>query len=243
MRVPGRPLRLALISPKGPLYRHRGGIFKKSLRYQPLTLTTLAALVPPDLSVELSLIDEGIADVPDGLGADLIGLTVITGTAHRAYELSARFRARGAATVLGGPHVTLIPDDARPHADAIVTGYAEDTWPELLRDFAAGRMKQRYTQSPGLEIGGRPFPRRDLLPSSHFLTSNVFEATRGCVHSCDFCVVPTAWGKKPFQKPVEEVVADIRQHGARKLIFIDLNLIAHRGYAKALFAALIPLRL
>src|SRR3954471_19186730 len=117
-----RQIRVTLISPKGPLYRHRGGIFKKSLRYQPLTLTTLAALVPPNLPVELTLIDEGIADVPDRLDADLVGLTVITGTAPRAYGLSARFRARGAATVLGGPHVTLIPEDAQPHADAIVVG-------------------------------------------------------------------------------------------------------------------------
>lgn len=235
-------MRIVLISPKGPLYRRRGGIWKKSLRYQPLTLTTLAALVPPELPVDIRLIDEGIADVPLDLEADLVGLTVITGTAVRAYMLADHFRARGIPVVLGGPHVTLIPDDAQPHADAIVTGYAEDTWPQLLREFAVGAMKLRYTQSPGLDIGGRPFPRRDLLPGKHFLTNNVFEATRGCVHSCDFCVVPTAWGKKPFQKPVAEVVADIRQHGARKLIFIDLNLIAHRGYALELFRALTPLK-
>src|SRR5437764_13397155 len=86
--IPTRPLRIALISPKGPLYRHRKGIFRKSLRYQPLTLTTLAALVPPELGAELTLIDEGVADVPDDLSADLVGLTVITGTAPRAYELA-----------------------------------------------------------------------------------------------------------------------------------------------------------
>jgi radical SAM superfamily enzyme YgiQ (UPF0313 family) len=235
-------LKIVLISPKGPLYRHRRGIWKKSLRYQPLTLTTLAALIPPDVPSDIRLIDEGIADVPLDLEADLIGLTVITGTAVRAYELADHFRRRGIAVVLGGPHITLIPDDAQPHADAIVVGYAEDTWPQLLRDFAAGAMQSRYNQAPGLEIGGRPFPRRDLLPSEHFLTSNVFEATRGCVHSCEFCVVPVAWGKKPFHKPVAEVIADIRQHGAQKLIFIDLNLVAHRGYALELFRALIPLR-
>lgn len=235
-------LNIALISPKGPLYRHRGGIWKKSLRYQPLTLTTLAALVPLDVPARLQLIDEGIGDVPLDLEADLIGLTVITGTARRAYELADHFRARGIAVVLGGPHVTLIPEDAAPHADAVVVGYAEDSWPQLLRDFAAGRMAKVYRQAPGLDIGGRPFARRELLPSKHYLTSNVFEATRGCVHACDFCVVPTAWGKKPFQKPVAEVVADIRQHGAKKLIFIDLNLIADRGYASELFTALIPLR-
>src|SRR5437762_10317584 len=98
MSVMNRPIRVALVSPKGPLYRHRGGIFRKSLRYQPLTLTTLAALVPRELDAQLTLIDEGISDVPDDLDVDLAGLTVITGTAPRAYELSHRLRARGVTT-------------------------------------------------------------------------------------------------------------------------------------------------
>lgn len=238
-----KKIRIALISPKGPLYRHRGGIWRKSLRYQPLTLTTLAALIPPELPVGLQLCDEGITDVPLDLDADLVGLTLVTGTAMRAYELSDHFRRRGITVVLGGPHVTLIPEDAQPHADAIVVGYAEDTWPQLLRDFANGRLKSRYDQSPDLDLADRPFARRDLLPGQCYLTTNVFEATRGCVHNCDFCVVPTAWGRKPLQKPVEQVVADIRQHGAQKLIFVDLNLIADRDYAMRLFAALIPLHL
>lgn len=242
-RADARPLRIALISPKGPLYRHRGGIWKKSLRYQPLTLTTLAALIPKDLPHEVALYDEGIVDVPADLEADLVGITVITGTARRAYELADGYRRRGIVVVMGGPHVTLVPDDAQPHADAIVVGYAEDTWPQLLRDVAASVLQPRYAQAPGLDLAGRPFARRELLPSRQFLTNNVFEATRGCVHACDFCVVPAAWGRRPFQKPVDEVVADIRQHGARKLIFIDLNLIADRAYAVRLFTALIPMRL
>src|SRR5215468_9973887 len=147
-----RVIRIALISPKGPLYRHRGGIWKKSLRYQPLTLTTLAALVPPDVPSEVQLIDEGIADVPLDLEADVVGMTVITGTARRAYELADHFRARGLTVVLGGPHVTLIPEDAAPHADAIVVGYAEDTWPQLLRDFARGELRPRYDQAADLDL-------------------------------------------------------------------------------------------
>src|SRR6185295_12350218 len=111
--MPERRIKIALVSPKGPLYRHRGGIWKKSLRYQPLTLTTLAAYIPPELNAEVQLIDEGITAVPLDLEADLVGLTVITGTARRAYELAGHFRRRGLAVVLGGPHVTLIPEDAQ----------------------------------------------------------------------------------------------------------------------------------
>ena len=126
-------MKIALVSPKGPLYRNRGGIFKKSLRYQPLTLTTLAALVPAELNPEFALYDEGTADVPLDLDADIIGMTVITGSSVRAYELAREFRKRGKTVVLGGPHVTLMPNEAQEHADAICVGYAEQSWPQLLR--------------------------------------------------------------------------------------------------------------
>lgn len=235
------PIRIALISPKGPLYRHRGGIFRKSLRYMPLTLPTLASLIPSDVPVELTCIDEGIGDVDPDLAVDLVGLTVITGTARRSYELAAGFRARGITVVMGGPHITLIPEDARQHADSIVVGYAEQTWPQLLRDFRDGRLRSRYDQDPGLQLVNLPLPDRSVLPRKRFLTSHVFEATRGCVHSCEFCVVPSAWGLKPYQKPVEDVVRDIRSQGARRALFVDLNLIADKEYARRLFEALAPL--
>jgi radical SAM superfamily enzyme YgiQ (UPF0313 family) len=84
-------------------------------------------------------------------------------------------------------------------------------------------------------------PDRSVLPEHRFLTADVFEATRGCVHNCSFCVVPSAWGRKPLQKPVNEIIADIRERRARRAIFIDLNLIADRAYASELFEALVPL--
>ena len=236
-------LRIALVSPKGPLYRHRGGIFGQGLRYKPLTLPTLASLIPTDVPHRLTCWDEGIQDVPDTLDADLIGLTVITGTARRAYELADRWRSQGKVVVLGGPHATLLPEEAMEHADAVVVGYAEDTWPQLIRDHLAGCLRPRYDQAPGISLAGRPRPKREVLPRWRYATEDVFEATRGCVHQCDFCVVPTAWGRGPYQKPVEEVIADIRAQRARRAIFIDLNLIADRRYALRLFTALKPLRI
>ncbi len=236
-------MKIALISPKGPLYRHRGGIFRKSLRYQPLTLTTLAALIPPELNAQIELYDEGIEDVPETLDADLIGMTVITGTSKRAYELARGFRVQGKAVVLGGPHVTLVPDEAVAHADAIVVGYAEDAWPELLRDFARGAMKREYRQALDFSLDrDMPFARRELFDKRRFLTQAVFEATRSCGHDCEFCVAPSAWGKKQFQKPVSWVVEDIKRVGQRRILFIDLNLVADKSYAKELFTALIPLK-
>jgi radical SAM superfamily enzyme YgiQ (UPF0313 family) len=236
-----RKLRIALISPRGPLYRHRTGIWKKSLRYAPLTLTTLASLIPPELDAEVVLMDEGIADVDVTCDVDLAAISAITGTAPRCYDLAAQFRGRGVPVVLGGIHPTLMPDEAAQHADAVVVGYAEETWPRLLRDFAAGRMQRRYQQSPHLKLENLSLPRRDLLDARHYITLHTIEATRGCIHKCEFCVVPSAWGR-PLQKPVGEVIADIRQMKPRKLIFLDLNLISDTDYAKELFRALIPLR-
>lgn len=236
-------LRIALLSPKGPLYRHRGGIFRKSLRYAPLTLPTLASLIPAEIEHELTLLDEGVEAIPLDLDADLIGMTVITGNAIRAYELAAKFRERGIPVVLGGPHITLVPEDATPHADAIVVGYAEETWPRLLRDFVQGRMQRRYDQGPDLELAGLPPVRRDLMPRHLYSTTHVFEATRSCIHGCEFCVAPFAWGRRPLQKPVTDVIADIRRTGARTAIFVDLNLIADKDYAARLFEALVPLRI
>jgi radical SAM superfamily enzyme YgiQ (UPF0313 family) len=135
-----------------------------------------------------------------------------------------------------------MPDEAQEHADAIVTGYAEQTWPQLLNDFAAGQMKPRYNQNDDFSLSNQPFPRRALLQRFNYSTIHTFEATRACVHRCDFCVVPSAWGTQPYQKPVEEIVADIRQLGSKRLIFLDLNLIADTHYAAALFEALIPLK-
>src|SRR5258708_36104305 len=151
-------MRIALISPKGPLYRHRGGIFKRSLRYQPLTLTTLAALVPPELDAQVDVFDEGIQEVPLEIDADLIGMTVITGTARRSYELARELRARGKAVVLGGTHATLVPEEAAMHADAIVGGYADDTWPALLRVFAGGDLKREYRQATDFSLDRPDMP-------------------------------------------------------------------------------------
>jgi len=237
-----KKLRITLVSPKGPLYR-KSGIFKQSLRYMPLTLPTLAALLPGDVPVDLTCLDEGIEDVdPTSIQADLVGMTVITGTASRAYAIAGALRQRGIHVVLGGPHVTLIPEDAAPHADSIVVGYAEESWPALVRDFAAGRVAARYDQSPTLALTGYPLPRRDVLPRRHYLTADVFEATRSCIHACEFCVAPAAWGRVPLQKPIAAVVEDVQRRRAKSAIFVDLNLISDRTYALALCRALTPLK-
>jgi radical SAM superfamily enzyme YgiQ (UPF0313 family) len=239
---PGQPMRIQLLSPAGEIHRNHTGIFKRSLRYAPLTLTTLAALVPEELSADVIIQDEGVEPLDLDFSADLVGITAITGTALRAYQIADELRSRGHTVVLGGVHPTLLPDEAAAHADSVVTGYAEQAWPELLRDFAAGRMRSRYHYPTGRKLSV-PIARRDLLKKKRYATINSIEATRGCPHQCDFCVVPTAWHGIYAHRAVEEVVAELRTFEGRHALFIDLSPVEDVEYAKALYRAMIPLRI
>jgi radical SAM superfamily enzyme YgiQ (UPF0313 family) len=235
-------MKLVLMSPAGTMYRCSSGSFKKALRYAPLTLSTLAALVPDELDVEIEIIDEGVQRLPEHIEADLVGISAITGTASRSYRIADRLRELGIPVVLGGVHPTIMPQEASSHADSIVTGFAEETWPALLRDFTNGGMRKVYSQSPDLSLAGTPAPRRDLLRRKLYLTMNSVQATRGCVHECDFCVIPGAWGTTQLFRPVEDVVAEIASLKGRYVTFLDPSPTENIDYAKDLFRAMIPLR-
>jgi radical SAM superfamily enzyme YgiQ (UPF0313 family) len=234
-------VKIQLLSPAGEIHRNGTGIFKTSLRYAPLTLTTLAALVPAELNAEVTIQDEGVQPLDLDFNADLVGITAITGTALRAYDLADRLRAKGHTVVLGGVHATLLPEEAAAHADALVLGYAEKSWPQLLRDFARGELRPRYFTPTGRILAGVPAARRDLLKKERYSTVNSIEATRGCPHKCDFCVVPTAWANTYAHRPVEEVVAELATFRKRHALFIDLSPTEDVAYAKALYRAMIPL--
>ena len=235
-----RTLRIALIMPQSEMYR-KGGIFARSLRYAPLTLTTLAALIPEEFEAEIVLIDQGVEPLDvETLDADLVGLTCITANAALVYDLSARLRARGVTTVIGGVHPTLVPDEAQPHADAIVVGYAEESWPRLLRDFVAGRLQPRYDEAPDYRFENVPEPRRDLLKRKGYITLNTVQAVRGCPWRCSFCVVPVAWPGY-LHRPVPEVIREIERLDGDTFLFLDLSPIEDPVYIKELYRALIPL--
>lgn len=234
-------MKIQLLSPAGGLHRRRGGIFKTSLRYAPLTLTTLAALVPQELEAEVTIQDEGAGPLKLDFQADLVGISAITGTSLRSYQIADRLRAAGHTVVLGGVHPTLLPEEAARHADAVVVGYAEDCWPRLLRDFAAGRLRPRYRMSGRPTLDGLPVARRDLLRRRRYATVNAVEAVRGCPHQCTFCAVPAAWPGVYVKRPVEEVVAEIATLEGKNVLFVDLSPTEDVHYAKALYRAMIPL--
>ena len=119
-------MKIALLAPAGAMHRYSGS-FGHTLHYAPLTLTTLAALVPEDLGAEIKIYDESAGRIPLDLEADLIGITCITGTAPRCYAYADYFRKKGIKVVLGGVHPTMLPDEAAQHADSVMTGFSAFT--------------------------------------------------------------------------------------------------------------------
>ncbi len=236
-------MKILLILPRDWLYRYRG--FAQTLigAYAPLTLVTLAALTPPELDAQIDILDEGVQKPNyENKSYDVVGITCVTSSANRAYELSEYWRSRGAFVVLGGAHPTLMPDEAQQHADAVVVGLAEETWPQLLRDFKNGVAKKRYhIQYTGALSS--PAPQRNLFPRLGYMPAPTVIANRGCNNHCIYCVVNQSAYSRCVVRPIPEVIDEIRNLRARHIIFLDPNLISDREYAKNLLQALIPLNL
>ncbi len=238
-----RPKHILLILPDAKMHKLRLGSTVRSMREAPLTLASLAAMAPSDVPVEFTLVDGSVDAIPFDSDVDLVGISVMTGTALEAYRIADRFRARHIPVVLGGVHVTLCPAEAQQHGDAIVTGIAQWCWQDLLRDFCDGRLKSHYQEGPldGPWMEGIPTPRLDLMRRSGYMVPHSVQATRGCSKQCDFCSVPAVW--KRFQKrPVADVIRDIEAYPSRTIAFGDVNLIDDVDHAKELFTAMIPLR-
>ena len=233
-------MKILIALAEGQEHRLQIAGFTMSFREAPLTTTTLAALVPPELNAEVTIADESVQPIPFDQEFDLVGVSVLTGTSTRAYEIADAFRAKGVTVVLGGIHVKLCPEEARAHADSIVIGFAEETWPELLRDFARGELKPEYVQT-SVKITGLPLPRRDLQKKRGYGVSNTVYATRGCSARCEFCSVPAA-GYGFHKRPVADVVDEIRGIKARRIAFNDVNLTDDKEYAKELMRAMIPMK-
>lgn len=234
-------MKIAFLAPAGAMHRYNGS-FGKSLHYAPLTLTTLAALVPEALNAEVAIYDETAGEIPLDLEADIVCITAITGTSSRCYRYADYFRSLGKTVVLGGVHPTMLPEEAAGHADVVMTGFAEQTFPQMLIDYQKGCLKARYDQNADYSIENRVTPRRELLNKKRYITMNTLEAVRGCSLPCTFCAYPAAFGKTVYKRPVKEVIAEIEALHSKEVLFPDVNLITDRAYAIELFTAMIPLK-
>jgi len=210
-----------------------------------LGVITVAALFPPDW--EIVVIDEAIEGVNLSAEADLVGISTLTLDATHAYELADHFRNRKIPVLMGGMHPTAIPKEALQHADAVVIGEAEGVLDRILSDFKEVRMKGVYQSEALPDLSQLPRPRYDLLRPKHRSILHSVQATRGCPHDCEFCSVTPFFGHQYRLRPVKEIIADLeasfKQSRSRTVFFVDDNIGGRADYAKALFRALIPLKI
>ncbi|MCJ7743352.1 MAG: B12-binding domain-containing radical SAM protein [Dehalococcoidales bacterium] len=230
-------MKLELIAPATP-----GSSNRKKALIPPLGLAMVAALTPPD--VEVSLTDENVTAIDFQKQTDLVGITALTITAQRAYEIADTFRAKGVKVVLGGIHPSVLPEEARQHADAIVIGEAEGVWPKVIEDFKANKLQGVYQQLERPSLVGLPIPRRDLFAKGAYYVRNTLSTTRGCPYSCAFCTVTSIFGHTYRCRPVEEILREIETLSKKNfIVFLDDNIVGNPKFARELFHALIPYKI
>ena len=237
-------MRLHLIAPtkNGETY-----LFNKGL-LPPLALMYLAAHTPE--GVEVRVIDESIERIDFSDVPDLVGISTLSSTAPRGYEIARQYRLRGAKVVMGGIHASMLPEEALEHADSVVVGEAESTWSTVVADAEAGRLEPIYKQDGFIDFKRPLHPRRDVINPKRFWSANAVQTARGCPHNCNFCSVTVFNGHRVRMRDVDNVLAEVEAlPRTNKLIrkkivpFVDDNIAASPKRAKELFKALVPMKI
>jgi radical SAM superfamily enzyme YgiQ (UPF0313 family) len=227
-------MKLLLVSPSQKVGRKR----LRAITIPQLGLHILASLTPED--VEITVVDEDVRKIDLSADFDLVGISCMTATANRSYQLSGLLRQRGSKVVLGGIHPTVLPHEAIRHADAVVIGEAEGCWADVVNDFKKGKL-QKFYHVPEPDLSTVPFPRRDFHLDKALFNCVGLVTTRGCPYACEFCSVTDFYGRKIRHRPVSLVVEDIKRSGSKTFLLLDDNVTGHPEYSKELFEALIPL--
>lgn len=173
----------------------------------------------------------------------LVCMTCFTSNCYEAYKIAKEFRKRGAKVVMGGPHVTCLPNEALAFCDSVVIGPAEGVWRDVVRDYENGTLKSQY-QGPATEADYAQV-HQELLNSPPYIIKEFLETMRGCKFKCHFCTIPAISGGQLHLQPVSaviELIKKIKPH-VSQVVFLDNNIYADPGYAKELFVALKPLKM
>ncbi|MGB2769831.1 MAG: radical SAM protein [Candidatus Zixiibacteriota bacterium] len=208
------------------------------LRMPQLTLGVISALTPPE--IEVDVVEEEIDQIDFDKHYDLVGISCMTTSAPRAYQLSSAFRKNGAKVVLGGIHPTVMPEEAIAHCDCVVMGEAEGCWRELIHDFKQNRLKKFY-RSFNSDLAKFPIPRLNQNKTP-FNVTPIF-CSRGCPYDCEFCSVTDMYGKKMRHRRVRDIVKEIVTRESKKFFFLDDNIMGDVRFATELFMALSDLKI
>jgi radical SAM superfamily enzyme YgiQ (UPF0313 family) len=209
----------------------------------PLSLAILNSLTPA--KHEVKVINDIVEDVDFSISYDLVGITAMTSQAERAYQIADRFRELGTKVVIGGIHASVLPEEAKQHADSVVIGEAENLWEEILIDVECNRQKEFYQDSTFPDLKNLVIPKWDNInlgiyprPMGYSLPKMPIFTTRGCPFGCKFCSVTKYYGKTYRVKPISHVIKEIESVNAESFFFVDDNIVCNPDYSRELFKAL-----
>jgi radical SAM superfamily enzyme YgiQ (UPF0313 family) len=235
-------MRLTFIHPA--IGRKRGDTrYIGTWQMEPLPVAALAGLTPAD--VELRFYDDRLESIPFDESTDLVAMSVETYTFRRAAQIATEYRSRRVPVVMGGFHATLRSEDAARHAEAVVVGEAERTWPHLLDDFRHGRLGPVYRGSDsGFDRGAARYDRR-LFRGKRYLPIGLVETARGCRFKCSFCAIQSFFERRAARRDLDGVLAELTELKSRHrfFFFVDDNFAGDPAAAKDFMRALVPLRL
>lgn len=229
-------MRLTVIYPS--VGRKEGRPYVRAWQMQPLSMAVIAGLTPPD--VDVRFYDDRLETISFDEPTDLVALSVETFTALRSYRIARRFRERGVPVVMGGYHVTLLPEEARQEADAIVVGDAEPVWARLIDDARHHRLEPVYDGRGRRSLAGVR-ARREIFRGKRYQNVTLVEFARGCNFRCDFCSITAFHDAAQNHRPAKEVAAEMAATGSRRFFVVDDNLVSQPSHARELCRALIPL--
>ncbi|MFA5417103.1 MAG: radical SAM protein [Bacteroidales bacterium] len=215
MTLKKKNFKLLLINPVSK--RGAALMLSKNSIYPPMALGIIAALTPPNW--EVIILDENFTPF-EYQDADLVGFTSLTSTINRCYEIAAEYRKNKIPTIIGGIHVSMLPQEAIKYVDAVVVGEAEDIWEQVILDFEKNRLKQMYV-SKLLSMQHSVSPRTDLYHPDY--TFGSVQTSRGCPMKCEFCSVHTFNGSKYRLRPVEHAVKEFIETDKDYIYLVDDN--------------------
>jgi radical SAM superfamily enzyme YgiQ (UPF0313 family) len=209
----------------------------RSWQMEPLAPASLAGLTPPD--VDVAFYDDRLEAIPFDEPTDLVGISIETYTANRAYQIASEYRRRGVPVVMGGFHATLCPDEASLYADAVVVGEAEGQWETVIDDARHGTLQRFYQQAERPDLGLTRVDR-SIFAGKRYVPVTLIEAGRGCHFRCEFCAVQSYFNASQVRRPIDDILREIHEtkKGKGFYFFVDDNITSNFDEAKALYREL-----